>query len=141
VRDSRKVGYARLSLPPQTLYLETTQSSRTILNDRKVASAPNSAMTSPEPFLYTHRRKARTFLLSIPVIMVLVMLTRPLYAHLIDVFGDDGSARPGGAADLSGDNPVSMNMRHVADHWPAGPYSLTLLPFSPQLAPILSLKP
>ena len=34
-------------------------------------------------------KRARIFLMSVPVAMILIMVTRPLYAPLIDVFGDD----------------------------------------------------
>ena len=53
-------------------------------------------------------RRARTCLVVVPVIMVLVMLTRPIYAPLIDVFGpaegDASAAVPklGAAANAEG---------------------------------------
>lgn len=52
-------------------------------------------------------KRARFCLLSVPVVMILIMITRPLYAPLIDVFGDDGYVARANMMDSSSDvNPA-----------------------------------
>jgi hypothetical protein len=52
-------------------------------------------------------KKARYCLMAVPVVMILVMITRPLYAPLIDVFGDDGFDAHARGEDSDSDvNPV-----------------------------------
>jgi hypothetical protein len=52
-------------------------------------------------------KKARFCLMSVPFVMILIMITRPLYAPLIDVFGDDGLDAHASGMDSSSDvNPA-----------------------------------
>lgn len=52
-------------------------------------------------------KRARFCLVSVPVVMILIMITRPLYAPLIDVFGEDGLDAQASGMDSSSDvNPA-----------------------------------
>ena len=90
--------------------------------------AGGSSMSMMDPIAKLNRdpehvrgtRKARLFLICLPIALIFVMILRPLYAPFIDVFGGDLLDQLLASEEGQGHvSAVSVSDDFLSEHWPA----------------------